>query len=231
MSENFDALPKGYIICPWCKHGVRQSSRCSHCRLSLEVSVDQSAVAVEVKAKKPKKPKVEREAGKTFLIAEGVATVMGIDPGARYTGIIVRDNDEPIYSGIFVRPADMSSTDWALESVRLSLEVYKEYSPTHVALEGISDPKGFYKGQQAAINPKDIIRTGVVLGALVATWPQAIIVDPGGNGDRHESFYPDALNGRRPKDLAGSNKGANTRKHEKSAYDVAGKAMRELGLI
>lgn len=229
MSENFDALPKGYIVCPWCKHGVRQSSRCSHCRLSLE-TVDENIVA-ETKVKKPKKPKPEREAGKSFIMATGKSTVMGIDPGARYTGIIVRDNDEPIYSGIFVRPADMTSTNWALESVRLAIEVYEEYQPTHIALEGISDPKGFYKGQQAAINPKDIIRTGVVLGALVATWPEAIIVDPGGNGDRHESFYPDALNGRRPKTLAGSNKGANTRKHEKSAYDVAGKAMRELGLI
>lgn len=231
MSENFDALPKGYIICPWCKHGVRQSSRCSHCRLSLEAPATSAVDVVVTTAKKPKKPKQEREAGKTFSIASGVATVLGIDPGARYTGIIVRDNDEPIYSAIFVRPVDMGSTDWALESVRLSLEVYETYQPTHVALEGISDPKGFYKGQQAAINPKDIIRTGVVLGALVATWPEAIIVDPGGNGDRHESFYPDALNGRRPKTLAGSNKGANTRKHEKSAYDVAGKAMRQLGLI
>lgn len=229
MSENFAALPKGYIICPWCKHGVRQSSRCSHCRLSLEAVPEQPAS--ESKAKKPKKPKPEREAGKSFIMGAGESTVMGIDPGARYTGIIVRDNDEPIYSGIFVRPADMTSTNWALESVRLAVEVYEEYKPTHIALEGISDPKGFYKGQQAAINPKDIIRTGVVLGALVATWPEAIIVDPGGNGDRHESFYPDALNGRRPKTLAGSNKGANTRKHEKSAYDVAGKAMRELGLI
>lgn len=230
MSKNFDALPNGYIMCPWCNHGVRQSSHCSHCKLSLTVPQDTPAPVVS-QTKKPVREKPTRIAGKTFKPAEGHITVLGIDPGARYTGITVRDNDTPIYSGIFVRPQEMSAYDWALESKRLSLEVYDEFNPTHVALEGISDPKGFHKGQQAAINPKDIIRTGIVLGALLATWPDAIVVEPGGNGDRHESFYPDCLNGRRPKTLAGSNTGANTRKHEKSAYDVAGKALRSLGVF
>lgn len=231
MSKNFDALPNGYIMCPWCNHGVRQSSHCSHCKLALTAPEKAMAEPVIDQSKKPKREKPTRVAGKVFKTATGEITVMGIDPGARYTGIVVRDNDEPLYSGIFVRPIEMSATDWALECRTRSLEVFHEYKPTHVALEGISDPKGFYKGQQAAINPKDIIRTATVLGGLVITWPEAIIVEPGGNGDRHESFYPDALNKRRPKDLPGSNKGANTRKHEKSAYDVAGKALKTLGVF
>lgn len=231
MAKSFDALPNGYVMCPWCNHGVRQSSHCSHCKLSLVPAAKTVSEPVVDQSKKPKREKATRLAGKTFKPATGHITVMGIDPGARYTGITVRDNDTPLYSGIFVRPIDMTATDWALESVKLASEVYDIYQPSHVALEGINDPKGFHKGQQAAINPKDIIRTGIVLGALVMKWPHAIIVEPGGNGDRHESFYPDELNGRRPKDLAGSNKGANTRKHEKSAYDVAGKALKELGVF
>jgi hypothetical protein len=230
MSKNFDALPNGYIMCPWCQRGVRQSSHCSYCKLSLTAPQEASEPVVS-QTKKPVREKPTRTPGKTFKPAQGHITVLGIDPGARYTGITVRDNDDPVYSGIFVRPDTMSATQWALESARLSLEVYEEYKPTYVALEGISDPKGFYKGEQAAINPKDIIRTGIVLGALVATWPDAIIVEPGGNGDRHESFYPACLSGRRPKDLPGSNKGSNTRKHEKSAYDVAGKAQKSLRIF
>lgn len=230
MSKNFAALPNGYVMCPWCNHGVRQSSHCSHCKLSLMAPQDTPAPVVS-QTKKPVREKPTRTPGKSFKPAQGNITVLGIDPGARYTGISLRDNDTPIYSAIFVRPQSMSATEWALECSRLALEVYNEYKPSYVALEGISDPKGFYKGEQAAINPKDIIRTGIVLGALVATWPDAIIVEPGGNGDRHESFYPESLSGRRPKDLAGSNKGSNTRKHEKSAYDVAGKAQKSLGIF
>lgn len=182
-------------------------------------------------SKAPKREKPTRSSDKVFMLAEGHTRLLGIDPGARYTGVVVRDMDIPVYSGIFVRPIEMSATDWALACIDHAKKVYDDYKPQHVAIEGISDPKGFYKGKQAAINPKDIIRTGIVVGSLVATWPQAIIVEPGGNGDRDESYYPDCLNGRRPKDLAGSNKGSGTRKHEKSAYDVAGKALRDLGII
>lgn len=228
--NNFETLPAGYILCPWCDYAVKEAETCSHCRLALVVSPI-AVKAPEKPSKAPKREKVTRDSGKSFIPANGRTRLLGIDPGARYTGIVVRDMDMPIYSGIFVRPVEMSATDWALECIKLSKEVYESYNPDHIAIEGISDPKGFYKGQQAAINPKDIIRTGIVVGALVATWPHAIIVAPGGNGDRDETFYPSSMNGRRPKDLDGSNNGAGTRKHEKSAYDVAGKALKQLGVL
>ena len=70
--------------------------------------------------------------------------------------------------------------------------------------------------------------TGVVLGAVVGTWPDAAIVDPGGNGSQHISHYPPELAGRRPPGLPGSDNKAGTREHTRSAYDVAGKAAKTL---
>lgn len=151
--------------------------------------------------------------------------VIGIDPGARYTGVVVRDGDAVLHSSTLVRPVEMTSTDWAVMVVVEIQRILRDFPATiPVGIEGISDPKGFHQGKRAAINPKDIIRAGIVLGALVATWPKAVIVKPGGNGSQHYTHYPEALIGRRPESLPGSTNGAGTRDHEQSAFDVAGKA-------
>lgn len=152
--------------------------------------------------------------------------IIGVDPGARYTGVVVRDGDAVLHSSTLVRPKDMSATDWAVHVVVGVQEILKGFpATTPVAVEGVNDPKGFHHGKRAALNPKDIIRAGIVLGAVVATWPTATVVPPGGNGSQHYSTYPDSLIGRRPADLPGSTNGAGTRDHEQSAYDVAGKAV------
>lgn len=153
--------------------------------------------------------------------------IIGIDPGARYTGVVVRDGDAVLHSSTLVRPEKMDGPDWALQVVRDIKTILAAFPPgMPVAVEGISDPKGFHRGQKAAINPKDIIRAGIVLGAVVATWPQAAVVPPGNNGSQHYSHYPAELIGRRPADLPGASNGAGTRDHEQSAYDVAGKGAR-----
>lgn len=218
------------ITCPWCQNVVQQDILCSVCKLRLNNSAVAPVEPVKP-VRKPKREKPTRESSKDFRAVEGKETMMGIDPGAQYTGIVVRDNDIPLYSGIFVRPEGMEDVPWALECVRLCEQVHAEYKPTYVSIEKVVEPKGFHKGNQAPINPKHIIKTAIVLGALALHWPDAILIDPGGNGDLDNTFYPDVLNGSRPKTLAGSNKGANTRKHEKSAYDVAGKAMVKMKMI
>jgi hypothetical protein len=150
---------------------------------------------------------------------------VGVDPGARYTGVVVRDGDVVLHSSTLVRPEEMKSgTEWALSVVEQLKEILLAFPNIPMGVEGISDPKGFQHGKKAAINPKDIIRAGIVLGAVVATWPKAVIIDPGNNGSQHYSHYPAELIGRRPADLPGAANGAGTRNHEQSAYDVAGKA-------
>lgn len=151
--------------------------------------------------------------------------IIGIDPGARYTGVVVRDGDVVLHATTLVRPEGVTATDWAIMCVAEIREIMKDFPITMpVGVEGVSDPKGFQGGKRAAINPKDIIRAGIVLGAVVATWPKAIVIKPGGNGSQHYTHYPSVLIGRRDPELPGSSNHAGTRNHEQSAYDVAGKA-------
>lgn len=150
--------------------------------------------------------------------------VIGIDPGARYTGVSVRDLSENtiLLSSTYVKPEDTQIVSWAIELANtIKDEVLSAFPDAKIGIEGISDPKGYSNGKKSPINPKHIIRAGIVLGALAMMFPDAVIVPPGHNGSSRTG-YPDVLNGRRPKDLPGSAKGAGTRNHEKSAYDVAG---------
>lgn len=150
--------------------------------------------------------------------------VIGIDPGARYTGVSVRDLAENtiLLSSTYVKPEEIPIVTWAIHvSNLIAEEVVGAYPEARIGIEGISDPKGYSNGKKSPINPKHIIRAGIVLGALAMRFPEAVIVPPGHNGTSR-SGYPDVLNGRRPKTLPGNAKGAGTRNHEKSAYDVAG---------
>lgn len=150
--------------------------------------------------------------------------VLGIDPGSRYTGVIIRDEDTVLFSSILVRPKEMDPLPWAVSVVEQIREIHLQFPDAKVAIEGISDPKGYNRGKRAPINPRDIMRAAAVAGGCAVAFPNSVIIAPGGNGSQDISQYPDCLIGRRPKDLPGTNKGAGTRSHEQSAFDVAGKA-------
>lgn len=233
MTARFEKLPDGYIACIWCGAGIRKTPTntygpCSSCGLNPMPGEDPTKGGKVDPDKAKKSARNQRSApkkGKLDLVPTG-RPVLGIDPGSRYTGVVVRDGDAVLFSETLVRPEDMKSgTEWALSVADKVAAIKAEYCSTApVGIEGISDPKGFQHGKQAAINPKDIIRAGIVLGALVHLFPDSYIVPPGNNGSLHYSNYPDVLIGRRPADLPGNNNGAGTRNHEQSAYDVAGKA-------
>ncbi len=235
MTARLDKLPDGYIACVWCGAGCRkpkgtEQTKCFNCGLDPMPNEDPTkggkvdpAAAKKSYRNRTSSPKVGRLSDKPAL-----EPIIGIDPGARYTGVVVRDGDVVLHASTLVRSLeDREGTDWALLVVRRIEEILQDYPQMiPVGIEGINDPKGFHHGKQAAINPKDIIRAGIVLGACVQRWPTAIIVPPGGNGSQHYTNYPAELIGRRPKDLLGSTNGAGTRDHEQSAYDVAGKAAK-----
>lgn len=146
---------------------------------------------------------------------------VGIDPGAKYTGVCVRDGAKVLMSSTFVKPDETPTVFWAVQLVDIiKKEVIAEHPETHVGIEGISAPKGFAGGKKAPINPKYIINAGIVLGALAYGFPDAVIIKSGRNGS--QDWYPEELEGRRPKTLPGTGVGAGTRNHERSAYDVAG---------
>lgn len=234
-ATTFNKLPPGYFPCVWCGSGNRLDENgkaptsCFKCGLNPMPGEDPTKGG-KVKPENVMKARRNRQdspkLGKLGTQPVG-KPVLGIDPGARYTGVVIRDGDVVLHSSTLVRPKDLESgTDWALSCVKQILEIIEDFKGIPVGIEGISDPKGFQNGKKAAINPKDIIRAGIVLGALVVVFPNATIVPPGKNGSKHYSHYPAELIGRRPAELAGSSQSAGTRGHEQSAYDVAGKAAK-----
>lgn len=240
------ALPEGYFNCTWCKGGVRyipgpQGTRlwpdkCPHCGMHPHPSpVDETVGGKVDPDKAPKKA-----GGRNRRSAQRVSAlsttplgqpVLGIDPGYRYVGIVARDGDVPLSATTLVRPDEIDDPfEWAAMVCEEARTILFRDCPatTRVAVEGVSAPKGFKGGERASINPKFILFTGVVAGAVFREFkPEGVIVvAPGGNGSQHVTNYPPALVGRRSPDLPGSNNGAGTRNHEQSAYDVAGKAAK-----
>jgi len=227
-------MPEGYVACVWCGAGNRiiketgyPADRCHQCSLNPMPGEDPTKGGKVDPKKAAKSDRNKRGAPKMGRLgAKPIGKpVIGVDPGSRYTGVVVRDGDAVLHASTLVRPDEVNSTDWAIMVVTSIQSIMKDF-PERIPMgvEGVNPPTGFQNGKQASLNPRDIIRAGIVLGAVVATWPTALVVPPGRNGSQHYSHYPALLIGRRPLDLAGSTNGAGTRNHEQSAYDVAGKA-------
>jgi hypothetical protein len=149
--------------------------------------------------------------------------VIGIDPGATYCGVVVRDGAELILASTYVKPKDMNPMAWASYAANTVVnDVVSQYPDYKVGIEGVSVPNAYNNGKLSLNSPKWVIWLGMVAGAFAALLPDAVIIRPGKNGSQPVDTYPKALSGRRPKDLLGSAIGAGTRNHEKSAWDVAG---------
>lgn len=235
MTNRLESLPDGYAACVWCGAGNRLTTTgdtpntCHACGLNPMPTEDRTKGGKVDPGQARKASRNRRGAPKQGKLGTRPVgkPVIGVDPGARYTGVVVRDGDVVLHASTLVRPVEMTGTDWAILCVEQVRSIVKDFPATMpMGVEGVSDPKGFHRGKSAAINPKDILRAGIVLGAVVAVWPTAHIIKPGGNGSQHYSHYPAALIGRRPADLPGSTNSAGTRDHEQSAYDVAGKTAK-----
>ena len=240
-------LPDGYFACTWCKsglryvtdeHGVRSfPSTCNFCKMNPHPSPIDETVGGKIDPTK-KAGTIRSRTQAPRVVALNLQPlgkpVLGVDPGYRYTGVVIRDGDALLHASTFVRPDGMNDpTDWAL-TVRAKLRKFlNEYHATTgtilpIAVESVTAPKGFKGGVKAPINPGPILFAGVVLGVVLGTWPDAVVIQPGGNGSQHLTHYPPGLIGRRPPDLPGQTTPATTRDHEKSAYDVAGRAHKHI---
>lgn len=148
---------------------------------------------------------------------------IGIDPGAKYTGVSVRDGSVLLLSSTYVKPEEMPDVTWAVHVTQLiTEEVIKQFPDAQIGIENVIQPNPYHKGKLALNNPKHIIKTSIILGAIALANPTAVIIRPRKNGSQNLETYPPELIGRRPKTLPGRSDGAGTRNHEKSAWDIAG---------
>lgn len=212
--------------CRWCRSPLTDPDVCSVCKGSQQEQQDSVSPIKETKKDKEYRlsNKHKRFAERTDPFDETLTGILavGIDPGARHTAVCVLDNETVLESSTFRRDDDMSGVEWAVKNADYALHYRQKYPDALFGVEGINDPKGFDKRGKSPLNPKDIIRTGIALGAIVSAVREAEIITPDLNGDLHVSQYPPVLSGRRPKDLPGTYEGS-TRRHEKSAYDIARK--------
>lgn len=144
---------------------------------------------------------------------------IGIDPGPTYTAVSVIEDEVLILSTTYKRPAgDVPPVFWATEVAHMiQKEIIERWPDADIGIEGVVTPQSHFQGKKNLINPKTVIHTALVVGALAALNPTAVIVRPGKNGS--QATYPEELTGTRPKTLEG--KAVGTRNHERSAFDVA----------
>lgn len=236
------------ITCVWCTGSIGSGEViCPHCLLPVDTGESKSnADSPSAPAKKitPPKKAVQKRASEDDVTPLSMESLnqriqsvrslkrrvsMGVDPGARYTAISIRDDRGEVYlSSTYYRDDSEDGIEWAKKCVDHVAALTEIFEVDVLAVEGVVEPTGFSGGRNASLNPRDIIRTALVVGAIVQAYrDNIIIVRPRKNGSIvDEGHYPSVLEGRRPKDLPGfKDSRVSTRKHEKSAYDVAGTAL------
>ncbi len=154
--------------------------------------------------------------------------VLGVDPGARHTAMVVVDGEKNVvYAATLEREADEPVHMFAVRCGMEADMLTTKYFCGEVKVEGVVSPKGFAKGKKSFVNPKFVLDLGVVFGGVVGVLTgfhrPLTVVKPGKNGSHGLDSYPVELRGRRPVRLAGVTLGG-SRRHERSAFDVAVRA-------
>jgi hypothetical protein len=155
---------------------------------------------------------------------DNLPLILGIDPGAKFCGVSVRQGDKVLLSSTYARPEVIPQVMWAkLIPKKIEEEVFAHFPEQNllVGIEDVTSPSAFMGGKMQLLNPKNTIKLAIVVGTLAQRFPQAVMIRPSKNGSQEQSTYPEELVGRRPNTLLGSNN-ARTRDHERSAYDIAG---------
>jgi hypothetical protein len=151
--------------------------------------------------------------------------VVGVDPGAKTTGIVLRHGNDllghwtvtnPLYPAL---PQDYLHTVIAVVAGAHAGETVGPVVPGFrdplIAVEAVEPPNP----HMGMISVVAILHTATVLGALRGRF-DCVLVDPGKNGSLALQFYPPELVGPRERGPYSNGKA----RHTRSAWDVAGKA-------
>ena len=155
--------------------------------------------------------------------------VLGVDPGAQATGIVVRTGVELAYGTTAVRDKGETVELYALGVVHLVAGIKERFAEVLdgrplVAIEAVVAPSVWNNGERVVLHPQFVMDTCTVAGHI-AGWATAQRLEvewvrPGHNGQGFIGAYPAAL---RP--TRGKGAGKDRLRHLRSAWDVAGATM------
>lgn len=158
--------------------------------------------------------------------------MIGVDPGGRDVGMVVRTGDEVI--DFVVRQSlappnepppkefGWAVCDWVAEARDHALEAGHRVL---IAVEGLVVPTGYRKGaasgERSRVRPGAMMGVSMVFGAVTATFRDALVVQPGDHGQHNLRTYPKELVG--PRVTTGT---GDILRHARSAWDVAWEGRR-----
>lgn len=148
--------------------------------------------------------------------------IVGVDPGGRSTGIVVRHADKLVHRALIERGAGQPIDDYlelvidTISQLRTKIIHQTALGPAQLpltAVEDLRDPNP-HLGLTAV---RGIIDTAQVIGAIAGR-TRIVRIPPGGHGAGPLRAYPDELRGLREK------RGQGRYRHLRSAWDIAGAA-------
>ncbi|MDV6267049.1 hypothetical protein [Rhodococcus globerulus] len=158
---------------------------------------------------------------------------LGIDPGARSTGLCVLSGGEILAHQTVTSEGDIfpAQRRYVLAVLEAGAVLLQIHDVTHVAVETITRPSWHMKGRAAA-DPTALLATAEVLGAVLGVdWPVNVTqIRPNKNGSRPLGAYPDELISPAERRKKGWEHriGSGQLRHARSAYDVARLASSKL---
>ena len=141
--------------------------------------------------------------------------VVGVDPGSRETGLILRSNDDLLDFHVAVRGdrRKLPSGGYLRDVVGRVRKWEVEHGVEVIGVETVAWWPATGKGGPPR-NQHGLYGTAMVLGAVLLRWPDAVEVEPGkGHGGLHRQAYP--------VQIRGTDAGADRLRHCRSAWDVS----------
>lgn len=165
---------------------------------------------------------------------------IGIDPGARWTGIVARDRTRLLGWTVTDRHKIEPGVDRpgvaTMEAIAEAVGLLADPATARVAVEDAIAPNPYVRRRDgnSLTNPQAIIDTARLVGYLQCAFPEIVLIRPGGNGSQALASYPDELvtareraNAIRVHRLMAPAPDNPPQCHARSAWDVAGKAATE----
>lgn len=175
--------------------------------------------------------------------------IVGVDPGATHTGIVVAEFDRVTSMDGKILDQDTIVRDNPIDSylpvdnnylqrVRIAVSSFcHTFEPDAFGIECVERPSWFVGGKAKPTNPEPIIATAVVMGIALAVGleelgrAQTYQIPVGGNGAGAFVSYPAVLVSNKERAqpnwrMKQAGKGKHC--HERSAYDVAVQTVRTI---